>query len=394
MKEKKPEKREAWPRMKPVVNHGKPMIMVDCRIGGRGERKYFATRREAEGEQQRQRVKRANEGNSAFDFPQDVRIDATAAMKILEPYGISLRESADFYRRHAATATGDKTIQQVIDELLDVKKGAGMSPRYIQDLRLRLNIFARTFGSEKAINISQSMVDDWIIGLPHSGTTKNNYRADLSVMFNFAVDRKYVLQVPISKQSRTIVKRGKPGILTVDECARLISSCEDDILPSVALGMFAGLRPESEIRRLDWSRIDFTEKQIDIEPLATKNSGDNASVRFVDMPDNLIEWLWPHRKAKGPVWPMGSGAFYSRIEGARKDAGIETWPHDALRHSYCSYHFAKHNDQGKTMAQAGHTNPRTFFRHYRARVQSTDAERFFGIRPTVDEKVVPFTKSA
>ena len=61
--------------------------------------------------------------------------------------------------------------------------------------------------------------------------------------------------------------------------------------------------------------------------------------------------------------------------------GLKTWPHDALRHSFCSYHYAKHNDAGKTMAQAGHTNPRTFFRHYRARVQSLEAERFFGIRP-------------
>jgi integrase len=131
-----------------------------------------------------------------------------------------------------------------------------------------------------------------------------------------------------------------------------------------------------------WIGIHFDRKLIDVEPLATKNTGDNASVRWVDMPDNLIEWLLPHRKAKGPVWPMGSGAFYSRIDKARKAAGIETWPHDALRHCFCSYHYAKHNDAGKTMAQAGHTNPRTFFRHYRARVQSEDAKRYFNIQPS------------
>jgi hypothetical protein len=128
-----------------------------------------------------------------------------------------------FYVRHAATATGDKTIQQVIDELLAVKNAAGMSPRYLQDLRLRLNVFVRTFGSENAINVSQQMVDDWIVALPWSGTTKNNYRRLLGVMFSFAVDRKYILAVPISKQSKATVKRGKPGILPVEECARLLS---------------------------------------------------------------------------------------------------------------------------------------------------------------------------
>ena len=337
-------------------------------------------------------VKRANEGNSAFDISQEMRIDATAAMKLLAPYGVSLRDCATFYVRNHGIAKGDKTIQQIVDELLAAKTSAGMSPKYLKDLRIRLNIFARSFGSEKAINVSQQEVDDWIMELPHSGTTKNNYRRLLRVLFSFAVNRKYVLQIPISTESKSTVKRGKPGILTVDECARLLASCDDDILPSLALGMFAGLRPESEIWRLDWSRIDFAAKHIDVEPLATKNTGDNASVRFVEMSDNLIEWLLPHRKAKGPVWPMGSDAFYSRIEKARKAAGVETWPHDALRHCYCSYHYAAYNDAGKTMAQAGHTNPRTFFRHYRARVQSLDANRYFGIRPTVGEaKIVPIS---
>jgi integrase len=114
-------------------------------------------------------------------------------------------------------------------------------------------MFARTFGSEKAINVSQQMVDDWIAALPWSGTTKNNYRRLLGVMFSFAVDRKYILAVPISKQSKATVKRGKPGILTAEECASLLSSCDEKILPAIALGIFAGLRPESEIRRLDWS---------------------------------------------------------------------------------------------------------------------------------------------
>jgi integrase len=170
-------------------------------------------------------------------------------MELLGPYGISLRECATFYVRHAATATSEKTIQQIVDELLAVKKAAGVSARYLKDLRIRLNVFARTFGSKSAIDVSARMVDDWIIQLPHSGTTRNNYRRLLDVLFSFAVDRKYVLQVPISKQSKSAVKRGKPGILTVEECARLLSACDDEILPAVALGMFGGLRPESEIWR-------------------------------------------------------------------------------------------------------------------------------------------------
>ena len=101
-----------------------------------------------------------------------------------------------------------------------------------------------------------------------------------------------------------------------------LSASDDEILPAVALGMFAGLRPESEIWRLDWSKIDFTRKQIDVEPLATKNNGDNASVRWVEMPDNLIEWLLPFRRKAGPVSPTGDSYFsaFSEPEKAPKSS--------------------------------------------------------------------------
>jgi integrase len=371
------------------MKNGKPAVLVDARIAGKGRRRFFSTEKTAETWAQSQRIKRKNEGDSAFKFHATDRIDAEAALKMIAPYRISLRECADFYVRHAATAAGEKTIQEIVDELLAVKKAAGVSARYLKDLRIRLNIFCATFGKERAVNVSQQMVDDWITAIPYSGTTKNNYRRLLGVLFGFAVDRRYVLQVPISKQSKSSVKRGKPGILTVDECARLLSVCDDKILPAVALGMFAGLRPESEVWRLDWSRIDFRRKLIDVEPLSTKNSGDNASVRWVHMPDNLVEWLVPHREKAGLVSPHGD-SYFARLQKARDTARIKTWPADALRHCFCSYHYALHNDAGLTMAQAGHTNPRTFFRHYRARVQPEDAERYFQIRPAAEaaEKIV------
>jgi hypothetical protein len=59
--------KQSWPRIKAVVKNGKPSIMVDARIAGKGERRFFASKAEAEGWAQRQRVKRQNEGDGAFD---------------------------------------------------------------------------------------------------------------------------------------------------------------------------------------------------------------------------------------------------------------------------------------------------------------------------------------
>src|SRR6476620_2186859 len=67
----------------------------------------------------------------------------------------------------------------------------------------------------------------WTIGLSRClipAQQRTITRRLLGVLFSFAVDRKYVLQVPLSKQSKSSVKRGKPGILTVEQCVRLLSA--------------------------------------------------------------------------------------------------------------------------------------------------------------------------
>ena len=45
-------------------------------------------------------------------------------------------------------------------------------------------------------------------------------------------------------------QEGEIGILTVDECRRLLYAAPPHMRGYYALGLFAGLRPESEIKRL------------------------------------------------------------------------------------------------------------------------------------------------
>ena len=54
-----------------------------------------------------------------------------------------------------------------------------------------------------------------------------------------------------------------------------------------------------------------------------------------------------------------------------------------MRHSFCSYYFAKHEDAAETALQAG--NPEgVLFKHYRVLVEKEDAERFWEIHPQSD----------
>jgi integrase len=379
------ERRQAW--------------RVDARTKNGGGFKFFAIRgyskeqvlSQAQAFAEAQRIKRGNEGSDAFNLPAAARIDATAALDIIARSAtpnVTLRECVNFWFKHHKVASGNKTVREVVDELLATKKTAGLSERYLRDLRSRLGIFARAYGEEKIIDISAPQVDAYVLGLPNlNATSRNNHRVLLRVLFNFAIDSGYLLEVPITKKSKSKQKYGKPNIFTVEEAARLLSCCEDDILPAVALGLFTGLRPEAELWRLDWSKIHLDRKKIDVDE--TKDKGDHASVRWVDIPDVLVAWLLPYRKASGPICPLDR-SYYSRIRKAKKAAGINRRTPDGLRHSFCSYHYALYQDAGLTSAQAGHTNLKTFFRHYRQRVLREDAERFFSITPTDDQaKIVP-----
>jgi integrase len=56
-----------------------------------------------------------------------------------------------------------------------------------------------------------------------------------------------------------------------------------NVVVAGALGLFAGLRPESEIWRLAWSNFDFEDREIDVQ-----KSKNVASHRFARIPDDLL----------------------------------------------------------------------------------------------------------
>jgi integrase len=84
-----------------------------------------------------------------------------------------------------------------------------------------------------------------------------------------------------------------PGILTVQQTARLLEAASPELLPYVAIAAFAGLR-RAELERLDWSNIHFDDNLIEV----TAQKSKTARRRFVKIQPNLREWLLPLRKYK------------------------------------------------------------------------------------------------
>src|SRR6516165_9084463 len=313
-----------------------------------------------------------------------------ACVRTVQP----LRQAADFYLRNIKIIQCQKTVDQVLAELLEIKAKDESSARYIKDLRHKLETFIRDplFQNRAIQEITRDELVTWLYSLKVAAVTRKNYARALSVLFTFAVDKHYCVSHPARKLVPEKANGKKPGILTVIEAKALLLAAEPDFAPALALGLFAGLRPESEIWRLDWRSIKLHKRIIDID--RSKNTMSNRHVRIAD---NLAAWLSPYidvHGVRGPVSVKGD-SYYSRLQRARETAirhleevslpaeGLRQWPQDAMRHTYASMHSAAFNNDGDTSQQLGHGGSlKVFERHYRDRVEEREARSVWGIDPS------------
>ena len=374
--------KQSWPVVrKRVYPNGSVGWTVDCRFDNQGERLTLKSKAEAQTAAEQARTKRQNEGQGAFSMAPADRADADAALKLLRPHGRTLREAAAFFLKHLAIVKRELSVADLVAELLKSKEGDGASAPYLKDLRNRLRPFTVAFDGQRVTEVSTAAVDDWLRALKVSPVSRNNARRVLGVLFNYGVARGYCLANPIKQTAKVKEVDRPPGILSVAQSARLLAHAGPEILPAIALGFFAGLRPESETWKLRWEDIDFDSRLIDVAADRTKT----AQRRFVKMADNLVAWLAPHRPAAGTgaVCPATGDAYFTRLTKARDAAGIVDWPSDALRHTYASMHFAAFRNAGETSEQLGHADLKMLFRHYRERVKPAEALRFWEIRPAL-----------
>jgi len=145
------------------------------------------------------------------------------------------------------------------------------------------------------------------------------------------------------------------------------------LLPYVAIGLFAGLR-SAELHRLDWSAVKLSEQCIIIGSEVAKK----RSRRVVEINDTLSAWLAVCAKPSGKVVPLYN--LTRSMHKLAKATGFAKWPHNALRHSFASYHLAQHGDATKTAFQMGN-DPVVVHQSYKALVSNGDVQRFWDLRP-------------
>jgi integrase len=367
--------------------HPRLKFVVGFREAGKRKRSFFETRAQANAFAAFKNAELRKYGVEGSEFSSRLREMARESAETLSAYGKTIADATNFLVAHLRASERSVTAAALVEELVAAKQKDGASKRHLDDLRSRLNIFAEAFDERMVATITTKEIDDWLRGLKVSAVTRNHYRRLIVLAFNFAIAGGYATDNPAAKTAKATPVDKPPGILTVQQTARLLDAASLAVLPYITIGAFAGLR-RAEIERLDWSNVHFDDNLIEVTAAKSKT----ARRRFVKIQPNLREWLLPVRKHSGKVT---SEEFRKQFDQARTSAGITDWPDNALRHSFASYHLAHFNNSAALALEMGHTDSGMIFSNYRQLVRPKDAERYWNIRPAAKgKKVVPFAAHA
>lgn len=315
---------------------------------------------------------KARLGEALLTLSPTERADLAEAVVLARNGGFRLVDAVKAMSARIASPT----LQEAFDEYYSACVARGIRPRSLASLRLfpRVVIEAnagRRIGEIRAGDIERLVSVRW----PGAVSRRTALR-HIGAWMNWAVRRGYIASNPVILIDRPVVEHSPPRILTVPEASRLMHVTADTdpgMIPYVAICLFAGLRPESEVMRLRREHI-----QIDRGFIEVHATGKTRRRRLVSIKPNLKAWL-----AQAPeVWTPAPSRIRARWRVIREAAGWSStaWPRDGMRHSFVSYHYALHGET-ETAMQAGHSAA-VLHQHYRELVTREDGESFFAIRPS------------
>lgn len=352
------------------------------KLGGGRERRTFKDRAEAQTFLDLSKVQRENFGNAALSLSESFRVQALECEAQLSPFGKTLRDATKFYLAHLRQLETSLPVSAVVAELIEMKRAAHKSERYVKDLGLRLGRFAKTHGDRSAASITGKELDAWLAGLAVAPGTRNTFRRDIRTLFSFCTKRGYCPNNEAQGTERAEDVDKPPGILTPAQCSALLGACGDDVLPYVAISLFAGLRA-AELEKLDWAEVDMESGHIEVTAAKSKTK----RRRLVPISENLAEWIRPVAALAGPVAPVG---LRKRFDAVKALAGLKAWPQNAMRHSFGSYRLAACADAARVSLEMGNS-PAMVFAHYRELVKPADAAKYWNIRPALAANVLEMT---
>jgi len=393
-------------KVKQIKQRGEQVWLVDGKINGKRKRMFFESEPKAKAW-----LAAENKDTTCqqwwLDLNNDERVDMMNAFMRSRDEGFTLLSAVDSFvvegrgksflrkmtlgealgntgkdRRRKGQAAIPKASGFLGDKVL-----SGIADNSLSSLVSAVGNFVEFAGPNLQCSaVSPELIKSWLTsgGVKGKKWTKGgmkNYSTCLHNLFNWLIRQDVVKENPVLKLEKINVGPFDPYVLTIEECRKVLGLCREkhfEILPLLALNLFCGIRP-SETRRLSSSKgrdgnFDWEDNEVIFQAKKTKTK----MRRFVEMSDNCLAWL-NLQELKLPV-ANANHKWDSFLRDAKNGLGYKAWPHDCIRHSFCSYGLRHTENAGKVALQAGNTE-KVLFNHYLKLVSKADAEKFWNIYP-------------
>ena len=353
-------------------------------VGAKGrKRKYFSQRKKAEVFLAAVRVEEAH--SVMGEGP--LSVQERAAVMLARRAGLDLEGLVAAAMRQGERLGGGVDLGELV-RLREEEAGlAGLSSKRVAELRTaHREVLERLGADRKVAEVRGDELRALIFRPQWSPGTVGAARKRIRSLFAVAVRRQLIGRNPLDDLAKApAAVEGEVEILTLEEAQRLWAVCREvapRLLPGLGLGLWGGLR-QAEVERLVWRDVRRRTGMVHV-------AGRNAKTRqrrlvSVELPLALA--LECRAGAVGSVWAASGlreqwqrvrAAAGWAVRGSAKEAMPEgrPWPHNALRHSFASYHLAYFKDAARTALEAGHSQA-VLFRHYRELVTQEDAEAWW-----------------
>jgi len=332
-----------------------------------------ARARAAEIESLRKRVGEIADGLTAQQLQ-----DVVAAYELLSCTDITLTRAAEIALAHRPTKNLHAVAVLWGDFLGDLEARAAdgqLRPASLAAARSSLGAFVNDFWEEIAERVTGEQIERWMRKQNYGPASFNRVLRYITQLFNFAP---YGADNPAAGIRPAKKVYSEPGFMSPEDVERLFAIAWDEaphIVARMALGFFCGIRSE-ELDRLEWAHVYLDTSTVRVSAEVSKTH----FPRVVDIPGNALHWLIACRRPGGPIGPSSSVFFATR---RRLCAALEIeWPHNAMRHTFATFHFAHHRQPQRTAEQLGHVQGvKLLYQHYRGLATSDAAARYWEIRP-------------
>jgi integrase len=387
---------------KPSFNHTKTergwKVEIPSRFSpsGQRERAYFSTRDKAKKFASNLKERVTEHGSNSSNIRPSVADDATLAVEMLKPYGLTLLEAVKRIVEIEKTKIASMEVKSALSQFLLTKEERSDWQRRAYD-QMR-TAFEFEFAGRMLSTITPAELVSHVENGTGTNSTFNSRATSIKTFWRWCskLPRNWCDVKTIEVLEKRQTRRGEIGVLTAAQCKILLQTAEKkypECAPAFAIALFTGMR-KAELERLEPENI--TAEGITLLIESTKTS----KRRFIEMPAPLAAWLkfypvattvlpanW-FRKEKAVRREAGWKVWCDLFDPPEADDSLPEWPDNGLRHTHASAMVALGKPLDNLTFEFGHSGGAAVLKsHYVGVMTKAEAIEIWSIGP--NETVVP-----